>query len=190
MYEVELKLRADHDEVRPRLSELGADAAGTVVQRDTYFDAPDRNFAETDEALRIRRERHEGDDEQRAAVTYKGPLLEDASKTRAEAETGVDDGEAVREILLGLGYNPAVTVPKERTRYVVDDCTVTLDTVDGLGEFVEVELETDTDLEAGPEGEECLDALRSEAAAVVERLGLDPTEQIQTSYLGLLLAEE
>jgi len=191
MYEVELKLRADHERVQERLDDIGATAVGTVTQEDAYFDAPDRNFADTDEALRIRRERRGADDTEAVALTYKGPLVEEASKTRQEAETRVADGAALRAILEGLGYQRAATVRKERTRYRVDGCTVTLDAVEGLGEFVEVEVETDRDLGAGDAAAaESLDALRGEAAGVLERLGLDPDEQIRTSYLGLLLAGE
>ena len=179
MYEVEIKVRAGHDAVTDRLAELDAVPRGTVTQVDTYYDAPDRNFAETDEALRVRRERN-GDDE-RTLLTYKGPLVDSASKSREEAETEVADVDAVREILGSLGYDPAATVRKERETYQVDGCTVTLDTIDGLGEFVEVEVSKAVSDREG------VDEAREVAVRVLESLGLDPDEQIQTSYLGLLL---
>jgi len=189
MYEVELKVRWDHDRVRERLEEVGGTALGTVTQEDTYFDAPDREFARTDEALRVRRERLP-DGDRRVSLTYKGPLVDDQSKTREEAETRVEDEAAIRAILDGLGYEAAATVRKERERYAIDDCTITLDTVDGLGEFVEVEIESDGAIEAsGTDPSEAIPALREEAIAVMDRLGLDPGEQIRTSYLGLLLAD-
>ena len=59
MYEVELKLRADHEAVRAALDDAGASADVRVRQVDTYYDAPHRDFAETDEALRLRRETRE-----------------------------------------------------------------------------------------------------------------------------------
>ena len=176
MYEVEVKVDADHEVVRRRLDELGAEPVGTVVQEDTYYDAPHREFAETDEALRIRRERSAGGES--ARLTYKGPLVEAASKTREEIETGVESGEAVDGILGALGFEPVATVRKRRDRYRQDEYTIALDDVDGLGEFVEVETETESDVEAAREG----------AYDLLERLGLDPGEQIRTSYLGLLLA--
>jgi adenylate cyclase class 2 len=188
MYEVELKVRGDHDRVRERLDEVGATALGTVTQEDTYFDAPDREFARTDEALRVRRERRP-DGDRRVFLTYKGPLVDDQSKTREEAETRVDDETAIRAVLDGLGYEAAATVRKERARYAIDDCIVTLDTVDGLGEFVEVEVESNGAIETPGDPAEAIPALREAAVAVMDRLGLDPDEQIRTSYLGLLLAE-
>lgn len=53
--------------------------------------------------------------------------------------------------------------------------TVTLDSVTDLGEFVEVERESD-DIETAREG----------AFSVLHELNLDPGEQIRTSYLELL----
>ena len=190
MYEVELKVRANHATVRDRLEAIDATRIGTVRQVDTYFDAPDRDFANTDEALRIRQESESGETDPTVAITYKGPLVDDESKTRKEAETRVADGDAIHAILMGLGYEPAATVSKERTRYSVDGCTVTLDRVEGLGEFVEVEVETERDLEAGDAAaDDALEDLRGDAEAVLERLGLDPADGIRTSYLGLLLAD-
>jgi adenylate cyclase class 2 len=178
MFEVECKVRADHDSVRSRLESVGSERIESVTQEDTYYDAPDREFAETDEALRVREER--AGEASETLLTYKGPLVDTESKTREEAETPVTDPAAMRSILEGLGYEPAATVRKERDRYSVDGVVVTLDNVEGLGEFVEAELETEDDV----------DAARERVQSVLERLDLDPDEGIRTSYLGLLLAEE
>ena len=187
MYEVELKVATDHDSVESRLESVGATHVETVIQEDTYYNAPDRDFVETDEALRIRREDPE-DGPARTAVTYKGPLVDAHSKTRAEAETYVDDAEAMHAILTGLGYDASATVTKHRARYELGGCTVALDTIEGLGEYVEVELETDEEL-SSDDGDDALASLRGEAVSVLRELGLDPDEQIRTSYLDLLLDE-
>jgi len=191
MYEVEVKVPAEHEVVRTRLRELEAHRIGTVTQVDTYYDAPHREFAETDEALRVRRERavHEPPDcvrrgewdespeEVRTRVTYKGPRVDEA-KTREEFETRVADEEALGGLLDGLGFSPAATVRKERERFEVDGYTVTLDAVEGIGEFVEVEREVEAD---------AVDETREGAYDVLRRLGLDPDDQIRTSYLGMKL---
>ncbi|MFB6206761.1 MAG: class IV adenylate cyclase [Haloglomus sp.] len=187
MYEVELKIRADHGRVRERLAELGADDQGGVRQVDTYYDAPHRDFGETDEALRLRREtavdtavadtETDGTDDERATtLTYKGPLVEAESKTRREHETVVLDDDEAEAILSELGFTPAATVEKHRRFFAYDGYTVTLDRVDGLGEFVEVETEA-----------EAVEAARDGAVEVMATLGLDPDEQLRTSYLGMLL---
>lgn len=203
MYEVELKVPADLERVAAALRERGAERDGAVEQVDTYYDAPHRDFAETDEALRIRRETPVVDDDRdsvggddvgpgadagaadatessTAAVTYKGPLVEQASKTREEFETGVDDAAAMAGVLEGLGFSPAATVEKERTRFRLDGFTVALDRVAGVGEYVEVEAEA---------AEADRESVREGAAALLRDLGLDPEEQVRTSYLGLALGE-
>lgn len=196
MYEVEIKVPADLEATRERLREAGAGRVDARRQRDTYYDAPHREFAETDEALRIRRETplaeagvSAADDgesvaapDPAATVTYKGPLLEEASKTRTEHETGVDDGEALAAVLSGLGFAPAATVEKRREFWSYDGFTVTLDAVTGLDEYVEIEREVEAESE--------VDAARDAAVAALDRLGLDADDQVRTSYLGLLLADE
>jgi len=185
MYEVELKVEADHARVRSALASADATPVDHVRQVDTYYDAPHREFAETDEALRLREETTLDDDgqplERTTKMTYKGPLVEQASKTREEFETAVGDGDAAAGILDGLGFEPAATVSKERERFDLDGYTVTLDQVDEVGSFVEVERE-------GAESE--IEQLRTGAQSLLGRLGLDPSAQIRTSYLGLLLAED
>ena len=182
MYEVEIKVPADHARVEPRLRELGAERAGQCGQRDVYYDAPHREFAETDEALRIR---HETDTDPAAdlpettRLTYKGPLLDPSSKTRSEHETVVEDAAALAGVLNGLGFEPAATVEKQRAYWSLDGFTVTLDAVDGVGEYVEVEREV--------ADESAIDATRDAAVALLDRLGLDAGDQVRTSYLGLLL---
>lgn len=180
MYEVEVKVCAAHAPVRDRLDDLGARRVGLVVQEDTYYDAPHKNFAETEEALRVRRERTDADDA--ARITYKGPLVDEDSKTRAEIETGVADDESAADIFEAVGFDPAATVTKERERYELDGFLVTLDAVDGVGEYVEVETAVDDEAE--------IERARADAYDLLERLGLDPSDQIRTSYLELLLDEE
>ncbi|MFB6169611.1 MAG: class IV adenylate cyclase [Haloarculaceae archaeon] len=179
MYEVEVKVRTPHGPVRERLADLGASREGTVRQADTYLNHPVRDFAETDEALRVRREERDGTE--RAELTYKGPLVEAESKTHEELETEVQAGDTAAAIFERLGFDPAATVEKTRERYRVGEFTVTLDTVEGLGEFVEVE----TDVPA----ESDVEAARERAYDVLADLGLDPAAQIRTSYLGLLLGD-
>ena len=202
MYEVEVKVRADHETVRERVAALDADFQGTIRQEDTYYDAPHREFAETDEALRIRRETpvetgaDDGDGIENAGpgstletdgtraettvITYKGPLVDADSKTRHEAETAVEDAETVHEIFTRLGFTPAATVPKRRSTYTATDeeWTIVCDRVEDLGEFVEVELEAD-------EGE--IEAARERVYGILRDLDLDPADGIRTSYLGMLL---
>jgi adenylate cyclase, class 2 len=197
MYEVEVKLRADHAAVRDRLESMPARLEAVVAQDDTYYDAPHRQFDTTDEALRIRQERpveptvaerFDGETAEAAGavLTYKGPLVDDDTKTREEIETGLEDAENGDGILRALGFEPAALVSKHREVYscadgdgeIAAEWTVVLDTVSGLGEFAEIELEAD---ETG------IDAAREHAYAIARELGLDPEKNVRTSYLELLL---
>lgn len=180
MYEVELKLQTSHDSLRETLADHGADHVDSRSQTDTYYDAPHREFAETDEALRIRHEQP-AEGEAVTKLTYKGPLVEAESKTRQEHETVVADETALEGVLSGLGFEPAATVEKDREFYTLEGYTITLDRVRGLGEFVEIEQETTA---------EAVDTVREGAVDLLSQLGLDPSEQIRTSYLGLLLESE
>jgi len=196
VFEVEIKVPADVDAVRGRLREAGAERVDARRQRDAYYDAPHRDFAETDEALRVRRESPLSDGigggaesaptggdpaPETTKLTYKGPLLDERSKTRAEHETAVGDGEAMAGALSGLGFEPAAVVEKRREFWSFAGFTVTLDRVEGVGDFVEIEREVDD--------EDAIEAVRDEALEALDRLGLDGDSQVRTSYLGLLLAD-
>jgi adenylate cyclase class 2 len=207
VYEVELKVPADHDTVREALDRLDAEAIGTVEQADVYYDAPQRDFAETDEALRLRTERDpevaggaddptkvdvaddgSGPDSTGGTLTYKGPLVDDTSKTRREIESPVPDAAGIDDVLQAVGFDPAATVEKHRERYRVDDVVVTLDSIGDLGTFVEVETAVPDESSAN-EDDAAIAAAREELESVLESLGLDPAKGIRTSYLGLLLED-
>lgn len=175
-----MKARADHGAVRERLAEAGAERRGAVRQADTYYAAPHRDLAATDEALRIRRERT--DDGERAELTYKGPKVDSTSKTREEHESAVADPDAVDAALRALGFEPVATVEKARERFVLGEYAVTLDAVADLGEFVEVERAVDD--------EDAVAAARDGALETLPALGVDRDEGIRISYLGLLLGAD
>jgi len=114
-------------------------------------------------------------------MTYKGPLVDEASKTRTEVETDVGDGADAEAVFRNLGFEPVATVEKDRRFYSYDGYTVTLDAVEGVGEYVEVETEV--------ESEAAVDGAREGAYGVLRDLGLDPADQRRTSYLGMLLGD-
>lgn len=81
MYEVEQKYRViDVADLEARLNGLGAVWHGTAKQVDRYFGHPSRDFAATDEALRLR-STPDG-----VVITWKGPRLDATAKTRREIE--------------------------------------------------------------------------------------------------------
>lgn len=180
MIEVELKFAASEwGRLRERLERLGGRVLGTHDEVDEYFNAPDRDFAATDEALRIRTT---GD---QVLVAYKGPKLDPLTKTRREVEVALADGVAAAqrfaELLAALGYRPVAAVKKRRTRYDLEyhgrRVNVSLDDVAGVGRFVELEHVT--------EGSDAA-AARQALLQLAADLGLEKSER--RSYLEMLLA--
>lgn len=178
MYEVELKFPlADAGPVLYRLTALGARSSPAVEQADLYFNHPARDFAKTDEALRIR---SVGD---HYLMTYKGPVVDSQTKTRHEIEVPLGHRQArdkFAEVLSLLGFRQVREVRKTRRPYHVTwhdrEFEVALDDVAGLGTFIEVETFAD---EAGkPAAVEAILALAAE-------LELSAAER--KSYLCLLL---
>ena len=175
MIEVEVKVRADHSKARTILRNIGATEIRTEIQADTYFAAPHRDFAKTDEALRIRS--FDG----KAVLTYKGPKLDGISKTREELETPIDE-EITAKILYALGFSEAGIVRKSREVFIAGKITVCLDTVEGLGEFLEVEIVA--------ENEKDLDISRRELFDFLKHFGAEEKDSIRTSYLEMVLEKK
>lgn len=169
MLEIEVKCPVeDIGQVEERLITRGARFEGEVSQEDRYLGHPCRDFASTDEGLRLRRE---GD---RVVLYYKGPKLDKLTKTREELSTPVPDPRSMDLILQRLGFKPVATVEKVRRSYRLGQVEVSLDMVSGLGGFVELEVQ-DLPLDFG----------RSMLEEAMKALGLERTER--RSYLELLL---
>ncbi len=168
MLEIEIKARAeDLEELREKIVKLGAEFVKKQRQVDTYFNHPGRDFAKTDEALRIRKV----DDD--LFLTYKGPKLDRLTKTREEFEVKVAD-ETAKIILKKLGFREVAKVTKSRDYYRLSDFEIMLDTIEGLGYFIEVEKRAD---EYRPE----------ELVEFLESLGIKKDAIERRSYLELVL---
>lgn len=169
MMEIEIKSPCeDLEGMERRLRARGAEFHGEVSQVDLYLSHPCRDFAKTDEALRLR--------EEGGSVTlfYKGPKLDPRSKTREELSVAVPDPAAMRMILERLGFRPVAEVRKTRRNFGLGPVEVSLDRVAGLSGYVELEVQ-DRPVEEG----------RSMLLALMKELGLEGMER--RSYLELLL---
>jgi len=179
--EVEMKFPVqDLGVVESRLRALGARVSEPRSEADLYYAHPARDFAATDEALRIRR------GEQGCFLTYKGPKIDRTTKTRKEIDLRLPDGPEAHlpwhDLLEALGFRPVAEVCKQRRKAVVAwqgrEVEVSLDAVPPLGAFVELELVT--------EAEE-VESAKACLASLAERLGLSGGER--RSYLELLLLQ-
>lgn len=182
LYEVELKFPLPEPAaVLSRLEELEAERGEPVAQSDIYFNHPLRDFAETDEALRVRSV------DGKNSITYKGPVIDPQAKIRREIEipfgTSTLDGKRFVEMLGILGFRDVKTVRKTRVPYELEwegrELEVAFDKVDGLGTFLEIEVIAQ---DAGR------DSARESILRLAGHLGLEHSER--RSYLQLLLKKE
>jgi len=135
MIEVEVKARIDSfEEMEKRLKDLGAVKTKDEFQEDIYFASPIVDFAETDEALRIRTTNND------TFITYKGPKLNEKAKTRKEVEMTIESAAKASDIFTEIGFTPARTVRKSRQYYRYENFEISLDDVEGLPPYMEIEI--------------------------------------------------
>src|SRR5437879_735373 len=100
MFEVEVKYRLDDpSRVEKLLRSWGAIVVADHAEEDHYLNAPDRDFARTDEAFRLRRIGEKN------YLTYKGPRHDATSKTRPEIEVPCPPGDEAAEAFLKLFHH-------------------------------------------------------------------------------------
>lgn len=172
MLEVELKVKIPSlDPVRGRLDVKNAQFLGKVHEHDIYYNAPHRDFAKTDEAVRVR---YTND---HAVVTYKGPKIKKYGlKAREELNFAVECGETFEKMLDRLGFKKTAEVNKWRENYKYGGASISLDSVDELGTFAEIEVIAEHE---GNNPTEKIEALAKEIGVAGEPL--------LESYLELLL---
>jgi adenylate cyclase class 2 len=178
--EVERKYRVTEPAaLRSRLAEFGVKLGDPQRQQDDYFNHPARDFAVTDEALRIRSIGAEN------FVTYKGPKLDRIVKTRRELElpigVGLEAAARFAELLGALGFRLTAQVVKHRSSAAFDwngtHYEVCWDEVERLGTFVELEMLVEAD---------AAESARERILALEQALGLTTPEP--RSYLSMVLA--
>ena len=177
--EAECKYRVDRlDETRSGLEMIEAQFVRRESHCDTYLRHPSRDFRATDEALRIR------EVDGKPFITYKGKRREGPIKIRPEielplVETTVPDWLAIWS---HLGFSVASQVKKTRDVYFLEfksrPTHVTLDHVESLGYFVEIEQSLHHPSE--------ISAAQPDIQELAAQLKLAQVEP--RSYLGMLLS--
>ncbi|MDI9643398.1 MAG: class IV adenylate cyclase [Archaeoglobales archaeon] len=162
--EVEVKFK-----LKPGVEEKIMEIAEFLEEKeefDVYFNHPCRDFAKTDEALRIRLEK-------KVKLTYKGPKVDSETKSREEVNVEVSGFEETLKLLEFLGFRKFRSVKKHRKIYKKGNAMICVDSVEGLGEYVEIEVE------GGLQN-------KDEIFRIAEILGYSKKESIRLSYLEML----
>ncbi|MDR2967220.1 MAG: class IV adenylate cyclase [Methanobacteriaceae archaeon] len=154
MIEVEVKAKIiDFKSIKRELKRINALQIRKEHQKDIYFDSPFKNFAKTDEALRIRKISIKNDIN--TFITYKGPKIDHNSKTREEIEIAIGDRYKICKLLENLGFKKANIVVKNREIYKLNQYIICLDDVEGLSPYMEIEV----DLKNGNDFKPALDGI-------------------------------
>ncbi|QGJ70533.1 Class IV adenylate cyclase [Planctomycetales bacterium 10988] len=177
-YEVENKYWLEDEEaVLEKLSELNAEPGNMQRQIDVYLQHPSKDFRQTDEAFRIRLNNGKW------CLTYKGPKLDQETKTRREIELDLPEGTEIgpqfQELFEALGFRPALEVRKSRRPFHIywEEFEVegVLDEVEELGKFMELEIIAN---------EERLELAKAALKSLAASLGLSDPER--RSYADLV----
>ncbi len=167
---IEIKARCPApDQVRQVLLSAGAECRGIDTQTDTYFQVPDGR-------LKLRQGNIEN-----ALIFYRrpnqtGPRQSDVSLYRTTPDS------ALAEVLL-FALPVLVVVQKQREIYFLENVKFHLDTVEGLGGFVEIEaMDADGSIE--------IETLRRQCESFMKKLGIRRNDLFDCSYSDLLMRKE
>lgn len=167
---IEIKARTGNAAfVREYLRKAGADFKGTDIQTDTYFMVPSGR-------LKLRQGKIENN-----LIYYDRPDQE-GPKQSDFMLTPVQDGEGLKAILTkALGVK--VTVVKTREIYYIDNIKFHIDTLEGLGNFVEIE--------AGNKlADVSVEKLHEQCAFYMKEFGIGEEDLISNSYSDMMLEKK
>ena len=143
-YEIKLPITAPED-LAARLAALGFEKAGTIREEDVSRTVNlEDALKQAGLALRLRKSTDLADSRLTATLNFKGQRMDSRTMSRPEYETVVADPAAAAGILTGLGYVLAAPVIKERQYFRKAAVTACIDTVEGLGTYLELEILSET----------------------------------------------
>jgi adenylate cyclase, class 2 len=196
MLEVEIKVKLlNKEEFIKKIMNLGANYKADLSHTDIYYNLPDglRDFAKTDEALRLRKniEYKPGylDNPKKLVTqscdfTYKGPKLDQTTKTRIEHVCQIMDPDKLDSIMMALGFRKILTVLKARQLYHIEfektHIEIVVDKVQYLeGSYAEFEIQVSQ--------EDKIPESKSIIFKLMQTLGYKSSDSIRISYLELVM---
>lgn len=133
--ELEAKFRAPEIErVEEDVKRAGFELVGEKHQIDHYYIVGETDDDGTRHYFRVREDDHAGEH----SIDYHRVLSE---LETAETELSINSADDAMEILTLLGHEVKCVVDKDRTEYAKDEVLITMDHIEELGDFVEIELD-------------------------------------------------
>ena len=182
MIECEIKLKIyDPYCIKNKLIALGFVECENLTETDTYFDTSTGDIRLNDRALRIRKTVNHANCTNHCTINFKDKKLDNISMSRPEYENEIGDADSMQKILSCLGYFPvSPRVVKNRTLLRFAALTACIDSVKGLGDFLELESMVAT------EEEKVAELKRIEG--ILSQLGYSLSDTTTKSYLSALQA--
>jgi adenylate cyclase, class 2 len=143
MKEVEVKVKINNlDEVEKKFNEIGVNFSDVIEQEDYIYTRPEvannmDSIIKDENILRIRKAKG------KIMFTLKRPQTGGLDKIEREVE--VSDDAQMKDILEYLGYVKAIEVKKKRKIGKYENYEISLDEVEELGTFFEVEAMVEMD---------------------------------------------
>lgn len=171
-FEVELKYRlADREAFWARLSAKSPEVMlEDNLEHDCYFDSPIASLAAEHKSLCIREMQPSGI----MLWIVKGP-----EKGRCEA-VNITDANKAKSMLRTLGYQCVLEIKKRRSVYFLGEFHLTLDWLEGLGDFAELAIMTNDEAK--------LPIYEAQLLALAAELGLEESQRELLSYKQLQMA--
>ena len=173
MREIEIKARvADKAALLDVLQSQRIELSEPVTQRDQVFGPAGINGGDGNSApwLRIRTETKNGQTKQ--IFTLKKSITNQMDSI--EHETEIADEAELAKIIEHIGFTPYSDLTKIRQKAHMGAIEICVDTVEGLGDFIEVEKLTDEDAD--------YEAVLAELWAVLEQCGVARASEVTDGY--------
>ncbi len=124
-----------------KLNEVGIPTETNNIQKDIYYTPAHKNFLEGEtisEWLRIRNTNNE------KTINYKNWSNNKGNNKISckEIEIGIDDYNGMIEMFEALDFKKIIVVEKVRNSWEYNGIVISLDTINNLGDFIELEFKT------------------------------------------------
>ncbi len=133
MMEIELKARVRDPEAVEASVRSFARFVRSFDKSDGYWHGPEWRFSRGTKGFRLRM------DGGKAVVTFKQKRNDGGIEVNRETEFEVSDAAAFTALVERIGCEPFYRKRKRGKAYEHDGCTIELVSVDGLGDFIEIE---------------------------------------------------